>query len=136
VSRETLGKTTLGGLSPGDAVNLEPALRAGDALGGHYVTGHVDGVGAVVDLRDDARARRVRFEVPAVLARYLAPKGSITVDGTSLTVNEVDGRVFGVSLIPHTLQATTLGGLRPGSPVNLEVDIIARYVEGLMAGRR
>lgn len=135
VSRETLERTTLGGLSPGDAVNLEPALRAGDALGGHYVTGHVDGVGSVVDMEDDARARRVRFEVPAALARYLAPKGSITVDGTSLTVNEVDGRVFGVSLIPHTLQVTTLGALRRGSPVNLEVDIIARYVEGLMAGR-
>ncbi len=133
VSRETLERTILGGLAPGSPVNLERALRAGDALGGHYVTGHVDGLARVVDLREDARSWRLRFEVPAGLARYLAPKGSATVDGVSLTVNEVEGRVFGVNLIPHTLEVTTLGALERGRVVNLEVDIIARYVERLMA---
>ncbi len=133
VSRETLDRTILGQLGPGSPVNLERALRAGDALGGHYVTGHVDGLARVVDLREDARSWRMRFEVPAELARYLAPKGSATVDGVSLTVNEVEGRVFGVNLIPHTLTVTTLGSLAPGRQVNLEVDIIARYVERLMA---
>ena len=133
VSRETLDKTILGALGPRSPVNLERALRAGDALGGHYVTGHVDGLARVVDVREDARSWRVRFEVPAALARYVAPKGSATVDGVSLTVNEVEGRVFGVNLIPHTLEVTTLGALVPGRAVNLEVDIIARYVERLMA---
>ena len=133
VSRETLDRTILGQLRQGSPVNLERALRAGDALGGHYVTGHVDGLARVVDLREDARSWRVRFEVPTELARYLAPKGSATVDGVSLTVNEVEGRVFGVNLIPHTLEVTTLGSLAPGRLVNLEVDIIARYVERLMA---
>lgn len=133
VSRETLDRTILGSLGPGSPVNLERALRAGDALGGHYVTGHVDGLARVVDVREDARSWRVRFEVPATLARYLAPKGSATVDGVSLTVNEVEGRVFGVNLIPHTLEVTTLGALAAGRIVNLEVDIIARYVERLMA---
>jgi riboflavin synthase len=133
VSRETLDKTILGELGQGSPVNLERALRAGDALGGHYVTGHVDGLARVVDLREDARSWRVRLEVPAELARYVAPKGSATVDGVSLTVNEVEGRVFGVNLIPHTLEVTTLGSLAPGRLVNLEVDIIARYVERLMA---
>lgn len=131
VSRETLAVTTLGRLAAGARVNLEPALRAGQALGGHYVTGHVDGVARVVDLHGDARSRRVRFEVPAALARYIAGKGSVTLDGVSLTVNEVEGCVFGVNLIPHTLEVTTLGALEPGSLVNLEVDIIARYVERL-----
>ena len=131
VSRETLECTTLGGLAPGAAVNLEPALRAGDPLGGHYVTGHVDGVARVVDLREEARSRRVRFEVPAELARYVASKGSVTLDGVSLTVNEVEGRIFGVNLIPYTLEVTTLGALQPGGLVNMEVDIIARYVERL-----
>jgi riboflavin synthase len=133
VSRETLDRTILGGLGPGSPVNLERALRAGDALGGHYVTGHVDGLARVVEVRQDARSWRVRFEAPEALARYLAPKGSATVDGVSLTVNEVDGRIFGVNLIPHTLEVTTLGALAPGREVNLEVDIIARYVERLMA---
>ena len=133
VSRETLGKSTLGGLRPGASVNLEPALRAGDPLGGHYVTGHVDGVARVVDEAPDARSWRVRFEVPDSLSRYVAPKGSVTIDGVSLTVNEVDGRVFGVNLIPHTREVTTLGLLQPGQAVNLEVDIIARYVERLRA---
>lgn len=131
VSRETLECTTLGGWAPGAAVNLEPALRAGDPLGGHYVTGHVDGVARVVDLREEARSRRVRFEVPAELARYVASKGSVTLDGVSLTVNEAEGRIFGVNLIPHTLEVTTLGALQPDGLVNMEVDIIARYVERL-----
>lgn len=132
VSRETLDRTVLGALGPGDPVNLELALRAGQALGGHYVTGHVDGVATVVDTREDARSRRVRIEVPAALARYVAPKGSVTVDGVSLTVNEVEGAVFGVNLIPHTLEVTTLGTMASGRRVNLEVDIIARYVERLL----
>jgi riboflavin synthase len=136
VSRETLEKTTLGKLQAGSRVNLESALRAGQALGGHYVTGHVDGTARVVDISEDARSRRVRFEVPAALARYIAPKGSATIDGVSLTVNEVDGHRFGVNLIPHTLEVTTLGELAPGSVVNLEVDIIARYLERLVAESR
>jgi riboflavin synthase len=134
VSRETLDRTTLGTLGRGSAVNLETALRAGQPLGGHFVTGHVDGVARVVGLREEARSWRVRIEVPPALARYIAPKGSATIDGVSLTVNDVDGRVFGVNLIPHTREMTTLGTLEPGRMVNLEVDIIARYVERLLAG--
>ena len=133
VSRETLSRTTLGDLVPGSPVNLEPALRAGDALGGHYVTGHVDGLAVVASVEGDARSWRVVFEAPEGLARYVAPKGSVTVDGVSLTVNEVEGRRFGVNLIPHTREVTTLGDLVPGAAVNLEVDIIARYVERLSA---
>ena len=133
VSRETLDRTTLGALHPGASVNLEPALRAGDPLGGHYVTGHVDGLARVVDEIPDARSWRVRFEVPETLSRYVAPKGSVTLDGVSLTVNEVAGRLFGVNLIPHTREVTTLGLVKPGQAVNLEVDIIARYVERLRA---
>ncbi|MBS0394173.1 MAG: riboflavin synthase [Proteobacteria bacterium] len=130
-SHETLARTTLGALRPGDPVNLEKALRAGDALGGHYVTGHVDGLARLVDSRDDGSSVRLVLEVPAALARYIAPKGSVTLAGVSLTVNEVEGRRFGVNLIPHTRAVTTLGALAPGSEVNLEVDIIARYVERL-----
>jgi riboflavin synthase len=111
-------------------------LTAGQALGGHYVTGHVDGVGQVVSRRDDARSVRVEFEVPAELARYIARKGSACVDGVSLTVNGVSGRRFDVNLVPHTLEVTILGGYRPGTRVNLEVDIIARYLERLVAERR
>jgi riboflavin synthase len=132
VSRETLALTTLGGLQVGSQVNIEKALLAGQALGGHYVTGHVDGVGEVVGRHDDARSVRMEFEVPAALARYVARKGSICVDGVSLTVNGVAGRRFDVNLVPHTLEVTTLGALRAGSRVNLEVDIIARYVERMM----
>jgi riboflavin synthase len=132
VSNETLAKTTLGRLAPGSRVNLEKALKAGVALGGHYVTGHVDGVGRVVATHDDGRSWRVTFEVPADLARYVAPKGSVTIEGVSLTVNEVEGARFGVNLIPHTRQVTTLGLLRDGDPVNVEIDIIARYVERLL----
>ena len=136
VSRETLALTTLGSLDAGSPVNLELALRAGDPLGGHYVTGHVDGLGRVVSTQDDARSWRVVIEVPADLARYLAPKGSVTVEGVSLTVNEVDGRAFGVNLIPHTRTVTTLGGLVAGRAVNLEIDVIARYVGRLMAAAK
>lgn len=133
VSRETLSRTTLGRLSVGSRVNLEPALRAGEALGGHYVTGHVDGLGQVASVAVEGRSWRVVIEVPPGLARYIAPKGSVTVDGVSLTVNEVDGQRFGVNLIPHTREVTTLGELGAGAAVNLEVDVIARYVERLMA---
>lgn len=132
VSRETLSLTTLGDLAVGAGVNLEPALRAGDPLGGHLVSGHVDGVGRVVSLAEEARSLRVEIEVPAELARYVARKGSITVDGVSLTVNEVEGSRFGVNLIPHTRDVTTLGGLAVGTRVNLEIDQIARYVERLL----
>lgn len=134
VSRETLSLTTLGELIVGAAVNLEPALRAGDPLGGHLVSGHIDGVARVSAVSDDARSRRVTIEVPAALARYLAPKGSVTVDGVSLTVNTVAGASFGVNLIPHTLANSTLGGLSTGARVNLEVDQLARYVERLLRG--
>ncbi len=132
VSRETLTLTTLGSLAPGDAVNLEPALRAGDALGGHLVSGHVDGVGEVLTIVADGRSWRMRFRVPPGLARYFARKGSVTVDGVSLTVNEVERDEFGVNLVPHTLEVTTLGSFKAGRRVNLEVDPIARYVERLM----
>jgi riboflavin synthase len=131
LSRETLGLTTLGSLAAGSAVNLEPALRAGDPLGGHLVSGHVDGLGTVISQTTDARSTRVVIEAPAALARFIARKGSITVDGVSLTVNEVEGPRFGVNLIPHTLEVTTLGALRPGAAVNLEIDQVARYVERL-----
>lgn len=136
LSRETLSLTTAGLWQPGTAVNLEKALTAGQALGGHYVTGHVDGVGQVVGRHDDARSVRVEFEVPAELARYIARKGSVTVDGVSLTVNGASATRFDVNLVPHTLEVTILGGYRPGSKVNLEVDIIARYLERLVAGTR
>jgi riboflavin synthase len=135
VSRETLSLTTLGDLAVGSPVNLEPALRAGDPLGGHLVSGHVDGVGRVVSLAEDARSLRVDFEAPANLTRYLAPKGSITIDGVSLTINEVTGSRFGVNLIPHTRDVTTLGRLTPNTRVNLEIDQVARYVEHLLAAR-
>lgn len=135
LSRETLGLTTLGGLAVGSAVNLEPALRAGDPLGGHLVSGHVDGLGTVVSQTTDARSTRVVIEAPIDLARFIARKGSITVDGVSLTVNEVEGPRFGVNLIPHTLEVTTLGALIPGAAVNLEIDQVARYVERLAAFR-
>jgi riboflavin synthase len=133
VSRETLSLTTLGDYTVGTHVNLEKALLAGQALGGHYVTGHVDGVGEVVSRHEDARSVRMEFRVPAELARYIARKGSICVDGVSLTVNGASGDRFDVNLVPHTLEVTTLGRLRTGSLVNLEIDIIARYLERLVA---
>jgi riboflavin synthase len=136
VSAETLTRTTLGTLGVGAPVNLEKALRLADRLGGHLVSGHVDGIGRVVAVQGDAASQRWTFEVPHALARYIAVKGSICVDGTSLTVNEVDGDRFGVTLIPHTLAATTFGGRKPGDAVNLEVDLVARYVERLSQGDR
>jgi riboflavin synthase len=136
LSRETLSLTTAGDWQSGTPVNLEKALTAGQALGGHYVTGHVDGVGQVIARHDDARSVRVEFEVPAELARYVARKGSICVDGVSLTVNGAAGRRFDVNLVPHTLEMTILGGYQPGTRVNLEVDIIARYLERLVAEGR
>jgi riboflavin synthase len=132
LSRETLSRTTLGALAVGAPVNLEPALRAGDSLGGHFVSGHVDGVGRVEATVGDARSRRVTIEARSELLRYLAPKGSVAVDGVSLTVNTVVGSSFGVNLIPHTMTVTTLGGLAPGMEVNLEVDQVARYVARLL----
>ncbi|HXY97692.1 MAG TPA: riboflavin synthase [Steroidobacteraceae bacterium] len=134
LSRETLALTTLGGFAVGAAVNLEPALRAGDVLGGHLVSGHVDGIARVTSVESDARSRRLTFEVPPALMRYLARKGSVTVDGVSLTVNEVAGGSFGVNIIPHTQAVTTLGALTAGAQVNLEVDQLARYLERLMQG--
>lgn len=133
VSRETLQVTTLGDWRVGTAVNLEKALRAGDALGGHYVTGHVDGVAEVVGREGDARSERLRFKLPRQLGRYVAKKGSITLDGVSLTVNEVqdgaESTQFEVNLVPHTLAVTTLKHYQPGQRINVEVDIIARYLE-------
>ena len=133
VSRETLSLTTLGDLKAGSPVNLEPSLKAGDPLGGHLVSGHVDGVGEIVGLSGDARSTRIEVSVPAPLARYIARKGSVTVDGVSLTVNEVQGANFGINLIPHTQAVTTLGALRVGARLNVEVDQMARYVERLLA---
>ena len=135
VSNETLARTSLGACSVGGRVNLERALRAGATLGGHYVTGHVDGLARLVEETDDGRSRRLVFVVPDSLARYVAPKGSVTLEGVSLTVNEVDGSRFGVNLIPHTRAVTTLGALKVGDSVNLEIDIIARYVARLIDAR-
>jgi riboflavin synthase len=132
-SRETLALTTLGQLLAGDPVNLEPALRAGDALGGHLVSGHVDGVAQVSAVSRDARSVRLGIEVPPALARYLAPKGSVAVDGVSLTINTVEDATCGVNIIPHTQEVTTLGRLTVGSRVNLEVDQVARYLARLLA---
>jgi riboflavin synthase len=132
VSRETLSLTTLGDLAPGSPVNLEPSLKAGDPLGGHLVSGHVDGLGEIAAISGDARSSRIEISVPAGLARYIARKGSVAIDGVSLTVNEVRGATFGINLIPHTQAVTTLGALRVAARVNVEVDQIARYVERLL----
>jgi riboflavin synthase len=132
VSNETLARTTLGEWQPGRRVNLERALRAGEELGGHLVAGHVDAVGRIVDMRADGASRRFTIEAPAGLARYIAPKGSVALDGISLTVNEVAADRFGINIIPHTLTHTTLGARKPGDRVNLEVDLIARYVARLV----
>ncbi|GAA4252217.1 riboflavin synthase [Azospirillum formosense] len=130
-SAETLSKTTLGGWAEGTRVNLERALKVGDELGGHIVSGHVDGVATVVDIRADGESKRFTFEAPATLAKYIASKGSVALDGVSLTVNEVDGARFGVNIIPHTQDATTFGTLKAGDRVNLEIDMLARYVARL-----
>ena len=131
VSNETLACTTFGMLKSGDSVNLEKSLRLSDRLGGHLVSGHVDGVGRVVAVEPDARSQRWTFEVPSELSRYIAAKGSVCIDGASLTVNEVATNRFGVNLIPHTIGATTFQYKRVGDAVNIEVDLIARYVERL-----
>jgi riboflavin synthase len=132
VSRETMAKTTLGTLSPGSRVNLEPSLRAGDPLGGHWVSGHVDAVGKLRALVQDARSWSLEFELPVSLMRFVASKGSICVNGVSLTVNKVDGHRFDVNIIPHTFKVTTLGELKIDDGVNIEIDVIARYLERLM----
>jgi riboflavin synthase len=129
---ETLSRTSLATLEPGSRVNLEPALRAGDALGGHYVQGHVDGVGSVRAVEAEGDGKRIWFDAPVGLLRYVVEKGSIAVQGTSLTVAATDERGFAVALIPHTLAATTLGSLAAGDRVNLEADVLAKYVEKLL----
>jgi len=131
LSAETLERTSLGSLRAGSPVNLEPALALGDRLGGHLVTGHIDGLAEVVSIQPVGDSRVVRFRVPEALARFIAEKGSVTLDGVSLTINAVDGREFEVNLIPHTLAVTTLGGLEVDGRVNLEVDLLARYLERL-----
>lgn len=135
VSVETLELTTFGALRTGDTVNLEPALRLSDRLGGHLVSGHVDGVGRVVAIVPDARSQRWMFEVPTALSRYIVAKGSVCVDGVSLTVNEVAGSRFGVNLIPHTVEVTTFRDKRVGDAANIEVDLIARYLEQFLCDR-
>ncbi len=134
-SAETLSKTTLGGWRAGSRVNLERSLRLGDELGGHIVSGHVDGVGEVVSATPENASVRWRFRAPEALAPMIAPKGSVAIDGVSLTVNEVDGAEFGVNIIPHTAAVTGFGTLQPGDRVNLEVDMLARYVARLLAAR-
>ena len=132
VSAETLSRTTLGGWRAGSAVNLERSLKAGDELGGHVVSGHVDGVAHINSIAPEGDSLRFVFEVPADLEPFIAPKGSITVDGISLTVNEVDGSRFGINIIPHTRDITTIGGLVVGDAVNVEIDMLARYVARLL----
>jgi riboflavin synthase len=131
-SAETLSKTTLGSWVSGSKVNLERALKVGDELGGHIVSGHVDGVARVASIRPDNQSLRFTFESPVDLACYVAPKGSVALDGVSLTVNEVDGRLFGINIIPHTQTVTTFGILREGDLVNMEIDMLARYVARLL----
>lgn len=133
-SGETLSKTTLGSWDEGTRINLERALKVGDELGGHIVSGHVDGVGEVAAIRPDGESIRLTFAVPPSLSKYIASKGSVAIDGVSLTVNEVEGDTFGVNIIPHTQTATTFGTLKVGDRVNLEIDMLARYVARL-AGR-
>jgi riboflavin synthase len=135
VSNETLSKTTLQSWHAGRRINLERSLRAGDELGGHIVSGHVDGVAKIVSVTPDGDSKRFLFEAPEHLARYIAPKGSVALDGTSLTVNEVSGRRFGVNLIPHSLTVTTWGAKSAGDLINIEVDVFARYVARLMEFR-
>lgn len=132
VSLETLEVTTLNTLQAGDPVNLEPALCVGDPLGGHLVSGHVDGIGVMISRTDDARSIRMAFEVPSELARYIAKKGSVCVDGVSLTINEVSGNTFNLNIIPHTAEVTTMGDFEPGRAVNIEVDLLARYIERML----
>lgn len=135
VSNETLACTTLGGLRVGDPVNLERSLTLATPLGGHFVSGHVDGVGRVRSIADDGRSQRWVFEVPSDLRRYIASKGSVAVNGVSLTVNELTPTGFGVNLIPHTLAHTCFGTMAVGDAINIEIDLLARYVERLMSAR-
>jgi riboflavin synthase len=135
-SAETLSKTTLGDWAPGTRINLERPLRVGDELGGHLVLGHVDGTGDVLSATPDNASTRWRFHAPPALAPFIAPKGSVAVDGVSLTVNDVDGDTFGVNIIPHTAAVTTFGRLQPGDQVNLEIDMMARYVARLREYQR
>ncbi len=132
---ETLDRSTLGRLAANDAVNVEPALRAGDPLGGHYVQGHVDAVGRVQSVEAEGEGLRVFVEAPQEVLRYCVEKGAVTIDGVSLTIAEVDPKGFAIALVPHTLEATTLSTLRPGLNVNLEADVLAKYVERLLAAR-
>ena len=134
VSTETLSRTTLGGAKPGTHVNLELALLPTTRLGGHLVSGHVDGVGVIVEKQGDARSWRFTLDAPSAIAKYIAEKGSICINGISLTVNEVKGTRFGVNIVPHTLKETTLGETAVGDRVNLEVDLLARYLERLLMG--
>ena len=129
---ESIARTTLGGLAEGDEVNLEPALRAGDPLGGHYVQGHVDGVGRVSSVEPEGESLRVWIETEPEVLRYCVEKGSITVDGVSLTITDLSEDAFATALVPHTLEVTTMGTLKPGDGVNLEVDVLAKYVERLV----
>lgn len=131
-SIETLSCTTLGDWRPGTPVNLERPLKLGDELGGHLVSGHVDGFGTALSVTPDGASRRMAFKAPRTLARFIAAKGSVALDGVSLTVNEVDGRRFGVNIVPHTLSMTTLGKTSAGDRVNLEIDLLARYVARLI----
>ena len=135
VSNETLACTSLGDCAVGAAVNLEMALTPSTALGGHLVSGHIDGLGHVLQRADDARSVRMRFRAPSELSRYIARKGSVCIDGVSLTVNDVDGDEFGINLVPHTVQRTTLGEFAAGRAVNIEVDQVARYLERLLLAR-
>jgi riboflavin synthase len=135
LSGETLARTTLGALAPGSPVNLEPALAAGAPLGGHLVAGHVDGIATVREVHPDGAALAAAVEAPAPLARFIAEKGSVTLDGVSLTVGRVAGARFEVTLVPHTLSMTTLGGLAAGRSLNLEVDLVARYLDRLLEAR-
>jgi len=128
VSNETLSKTTLGAWKAGNGVNLERAAKLGDEMGGHVVSGHIDGLGRIVSITPEGGSHRIEVEAPAPLHRYIAAKGSITVDGVSLTVNSVEGQVFSLNIIPHTWEVTTLGRLKVGDPVNLEIDMLARYL--------
>jgi riboflavin synthase len=134
-SAETLACTTIGSWEPGTPVNLERPLRAGDELGGHLVSGHVDGIARIVERRPEAESVRFVFEVPEELDRFIAPKGSVALDGVSLTVNEVSGTRFGVNIIPHTLSCTNFGAAVPGQRMNLEIDVIARYVARILGPR-
>ena len=133
-SAETLSKTNMGQWKTGDRVNLERPMRVGDELGGHIVTGHIDGVAEILRIEPEGESTRMTFQAPAALSRFIASKGSVALDGVSLTVNEVEGSRFGVNIIPHTTKVTTFGKAKPGSKVNLEIDPLARYVVRLVKG--